>query len=96
MKLVGLAKWLVLKSKDHKALSSNPIGDRVQLDCTVFLCTEPFIITLSLSRYDFNIVERNLKHEIIIIWLEVWDEFLQSSIKTYFVVARYPNVFMKK
>ena len=30
-------------------------------------CTEPFIITLLLSQYDLNYVERDVKHQIIII-----------------------------
>ena len=31
-----------------------------------FHCTEPFIITLQLSRYDLNNVERGVKHQTVI------------------------------
>ena len=31
-------------------------------DCTALHCTEPFIITLALSQYDLNDVERDVEH----------------------------------
>ena len=36
-------------------------------DCTSIHCTEPFIIALLLSGYDLNNVERDVKHQAIII-----------------------------
>ena len=38
-----------------------------ELACFHNDCTEPFVITLPSSLYDFNIVERDVKHQIIII-----------------------------
>ena len=32
-------------------------------DCTVLHCTKPFIISLPSSKYDFNDVERGVKHQ---------------------------------
>ena len=36
-------------------------------DCMMLYCMEPSIITFPLSQYDLNNVERDVKHQIIII-----------------------------
>ena len=59
---IVVAKWLALLTSDHEIPGSNPADDRIQL-MTVW----SFIITLSLSRYDLNNVERDVKHQISII-----------------------------
>ena len=48
-------------------------------DCMLLHCTEPFIGNLTSSRYDLNNVERDTKHQIIIIiitlyctWPKIW------------------------
>ena len=47
---------------------------------TTLHCTEPFIITFSSSRYDVNNVEREVKHQnVVVIWF-----FLAVS-KQYYV-----------
>ena len=40
-------------------------------DCTVLLCTEPFSVTLSSFQYDLNNVERDVKHQIVIIIINI-------------------------
>ena len=48
---------------------SNPTGGRVNsvYVCLVYHCTESFIIALPLSWYDLNNVERDIKHQAILI-----------------------------
>ena len=52
---------------DHKVLGSNQAGLNSTHDYTALNCTELFIITLPLSRYNLSDVERDVKHQIIII-----------------------------
>ena len=60
LRSVGLAEWLGLPILDHEVTGLRLISAQ---DCTVFICTEPFIITLPSSQYDLNNVERDVKHE---------------------------------
>ena len=57
----------MLQTSDQKVLDLNPIGGRIQLMTMALDCTEPFIIILSPSQYYLYNVERDVKHEIIII-----------------------------
>ena len=59
----GWLSGLVLQASNHEILLSlNPAGGRSAHDCT-----EPFIIILLSSRYDLHNVERDVKHQIIVI-----------------------------
>ena len=40
-------------------------------DCTALHCTEPFIIIFPLSRYDLNIVKKDVKCQIMIVPVDV-------------------------
>ena len=62
MTLFALKQLAVVDAGEFES----PIG-RVQLMIIyiVLHCTEPFIITLSSSRYDLNDVDRDVKHQII-------------------------------
>ena len=56
-----MAEWLALLILDHKAL--NPTGGEIELMTMAYHCTEPLIVTLPLSWYDLNGVERDIKHQ---------------------------------
>ena len=62
MTLFALKQLAVVDAGEFES----PIG-RVQLMIIyiVLHCIEPFIITLSSSRYDLNDVDRDVKHQII-------------------------------
>ena len=63
-----VAKWSVLPTSDHEVPGSNSAGiGNSTHDCMALHCTEPFIITLPLSWYDLNNVERDIKHQTHII-----------------------------
>ena len=51
----------------HEVSGLNSAVDGIQLMTTAHHCTEPFIIPLLSSRYDLNNVEREVKHQVIII-----------------------------
>ena len=57
-----MAEWLAHPTLDHEVLGSNPTRG----DCMALHYTEPFIITFP-SQYDLNDVERDVKHQTIII-----------------------------
>ena len=56
----------MLPTSDHEVLGSNPTRNPAHYYMPLN-CTEPFIITLPSSRYDLSDVERDGKHQIIII-----------------------------
>ena len=67
-----MAEWLMLWTAGYKVLDSHPSGRGIQL--MVLHCIEPFINTLPSSQYDLNKVERDIKHQIIIIWATPWED----------------------
>ena len=61
-RIVWMVEWLALPTFDHEVPSSNRAGGGLPSshDCTTLHCTEPFIITLPLSRYDLHTVVRDV------------------------------------
>ena len=55
------------RTSDHKVPGLNPAGGRIPLMTVVLHFTEPIIITFLSSRYDLDNVEREVKHQPIII-----------------------------
>ena len=69
-----MAEWLGHLTSDHMVLGSNFTGDGFQL--MTVCCLGPFIITPPSSQYNLNDVERDVKHQIVIIivgtnWFEL-------------------------
>ena len=60
-----MAGWLALPTLEHEVLGLNLTTGRGNSACdhTTFHCTEPFIITLPLSDYGLNNVERDVKYQ---------------------------------
>ena len=61
-RIVRVAERIALLTSVHEVSGSNLTGDGIQLMITTVHCTEPFIITLLLSPYDLNNIERDVKH----------------------------------
>ena len=51
-------------------------------DCMAFHCTEAFIITFPSSKYDLNNVERDVKHQTIVI--KLLDEYGKEKESEHF------------
>ena len=68
----------ILPTSDHKARSLNPAGGGGIQSRTVwhFICSEPFIITFLSSQYDLDSIERDVKHQIIIIIIRIVADIL--------------------
>ena len=62
-----MAEFLAFPTLDHEVLSLNLAGGRIQLMTAWGDCTEPLFITLSGSLYDLNDIEKDVKHQTIII-----------------------------
>ena len=79
-----------LLTSDHEVpLGLNLAGGRIPLInvCMVLHCTEHFIITLPLSRYDLNNVKLGVKYQIIIIILfSKSSEFVRENINAKYEV----------
>ena len=61
-----MADLLALPTLDHDVLGLNPVGGRILLLSVALHCTEPFVISIPLSLYDLNNVERGVKHQMVI------------------------------
>ena len=55
---INAFSWIMVRN-------SNPAGDIIPLMTGAIHCTDPFIVTLPSKRYDVNTVERDIKHQII-------------------------------
>ena len=64
---VQVMEWLVLATSYHEVLSLNPTGGRIQFMTVRLHCTVSFIIIRPSPGYDLNNVERDVKHQTIII-----------------------------
>ena len=62
-----MAEWLVLPTGSRGPGFESCWRWNSSDDFMTLHCTEPFIITLPSSRYDLNNVERDVKHQTIII-----------------------------
>ena len=65
---IQVAEWLVRLTSDREVPGSNPAGDRSAHVCMVLHYIKPFIVTLPLSPYNLSNVERDVKHQIIMIY----------------------------
>ena len=59
-----MAEWLALLTPDHEVPGLNPAGRKSSAHV---VCRKPCFITLSLSQDDLDNVERDVKHQIVII-----------------------------
>ena len=60
-----VAEWLVLPISDQKIPSLNPARGGIKLMTVWYFIAQPVIIILPLSQYDFNNVEKDIKHQTV-------------------------------
>ena len=82
MKVIDVKKWLILKVSRTTTRRFESCLRRI----SAHECAALFIITIPSSRYDVNNVERDVKHEIIII---IRDR--SNPLKTQELVVIYVN-----
>ena len=58
--VVSTPNWIT------RSLVQIPLKVELAHDCTTLNCSEPIIVILSLSQYDINNVEGDVKHQIIV------------------------------